>query len=109
MPNFFDSLTDFSEWFSKDVDVGGDRVKNNSQVRNYNRAVLAHISMQTVRGMVMSSDFFAWQRTQLRFRSFGQVSRLHQILKPFMLRRVKKDVEHELVPKIERVGRNQLI
>ena len=34
-----------------------------------------------------------------------QVSRLHKILKPFMLRRVKKDVEHELAPKLERVGR----
>jgi DNA helicase INO80 len=30
-----------------------------------------------------------------------QLSRLHAILKPFMLRRVKKDVEHEIGPKEE--------
>jgi DNA helicase INO80 len=30
-----------------------------------------------------------------------QLKRLHQILKPFMLRRVKKDVEHEIGPKVE--------
>ena len=30
-----------------------------------------------------------------------QLQRLHKILKPFMLRRVKKDVEHEIGPKLE--------
>lgn len=30
-----------------------------------------------------------------------QLQRLHMILKPFMLRRVKKDVENEMAPKIE--------
>jgi DNA helicase INO80 len=30
-----------------------------------------------------------------------QLKRLHKILKPFMLRRVKKDVEHEIGPKEE--------
>lgn len=30
-----------------------------------------------------------------------QLQRLHMILKPFMLRRVKSDVEHEMAPKIE--------
>src|SRR6202041_2229129 len=30
-----------------------------------------------------------------------QLARLHMILKPFMLRRVKKDVENEMPPKIE--------
>ena len=31
----------------------------------------------------------------------GQLSRLHLILKPFMLRRIKRDVEHEMAEKIE--------
>lgn len=31
----------------------------------------------------------------------GHLSRLHMILKPFMLRRIKKDVENELSDKIE--------
>ena len=30
-----------------------------------------------------------------------QISRLHMILKPFMLRRIKKDVENELTDKVE--------
>ncbi len=29
-----------------------------------------------------------------------QLSRLHLILKPFMLRRIKKDVEHEMADKV---------
>ena len=31
-----------------------------------------------------------------------QLSRLHLILKPFMLRRIKKDVEHEMAEKVSR-------
>ena len=30
----------------------------------------------------------------------NQLSRLHMILKPFMLRRIKKDVEHEMAEKV---------
>lgn len=30
-----------------------------------------------------------------------QLSRLHMILKPFMLRRIKKDVENELSDKVD--------
>ncbi len=30
----------------------------------------------------------------------NQLSRLHLILKPFMLRRIKKDVEHEMAEKV---------
>ena len=35
--------------------------------------------------------------------SSDQLSRLHMILKPFMLRRVKKDVENELSDKVESI------
>lgn len=35
------------------------------------------------------------------FNIAGHLSRLHMILKPFMLRRIKKDVENELSDKIE--------
>ena len=31
-----------------------------------------------------------------------QLHRLHMVLKPFMLRRVKRDVEHEMASKIEK-------
>ena len=37
----------------------------------------------------------------LFFSSTVQISRLHMILKPFMLRRIKKDVENELTDKVE--------
>ena len=32
----------------------------------------------------------------------NQLSRLHMILKPFMLRRIKRDVEHEMAEKVYR-------
>jgi len=40
--------------------------------------------------------------------SSKQIQRLHQVLKPFMLRRVKSDVEAELAPKVEKVIRCDL-
>ena len=42
------------------------------------------------------------QQSQFFFSFYtGQISRLHLILKPFMLRRIKKDVENELTDKVE--------
>ena len=38
------------------------------------------------------------------FHNTDQLSRLHKILKPFMLRRVKKDVEHEMAEKVQLFG-----
>jgi len=39
--------------------------------------------------------------TCFKFCAAEHLSRLHMILKPFMLRRIKKDVENELSDKIE--------
>ena len=62
MPDLFDSLDQFKEWFSKDIE-------SNSEDR--------------------------------RKLNIIQLNRLHAILKPFMLRRVKKDVEKEIGKKTE--------
>lgn len=44
---------------------------------------------------------FSIQCLNFKFIFVEQISRLHMILKPFMLRRIKKDVENELSDKIE--------
>lgn len=62
MPTLFESLDEFKDWFSLDVE---NRAENNT---------------------VVDSD---------------HLSRLHKILKPFILRRIKKDVESELHDKVE--------
>lgn len=62
MPQLFDSLEQFKEWFSKDIEAGAGDKQPLNQV---------------------------------------QLNRLHAILKPFMLRRVKKDVEKEMGKKYE--------
>eukprot|EP00210_Caulerpa_lentillifera_P005439 g5201.t1 len=64
MPTLFDSMEQFSEWFSKDLEnfVEGSQELNKEQLK-----------------------------------------RLHSILSPFMLRRVKSDVASELVSKIEHI------
>ena len=54
-------------------------------------------------------EFKEWFSKDIESRAEGksaaldkdQLSRLHLILKPFMLRRVKKEVEHEMAAKIE--------
>ena len=35
----------------------------------------------------------------------SQLSRLHMILKPFMLRRIKRDVEHEMAEKVNKCSK----
>lgn len=41
-----------------------------------------------------------WLMFIILFFFVDQLSRLHMILKPFMLRRIKKDVEHEMAEKV---------
>lgn len=62
MPQLFDSLDQFKEWFSKDIESSSEDKKKINQI---------------------------------------QLNKLHAILKPFMLRRVKKDVEKEIGKKTE--------
>ncbi|KAM3180585.1 hypothetical protein ACTXT7_015997, partial [Hymenolepis weldensis] len=71
MPALFDSHDEFADWFSKDIE---------SQA--------AADSSGGVSGAVAELDE-------------NQLSRLRLILKPFMLRRVKAEVEHEITEKTE--------
>jgi chromatin-remodeling ATPase INO80 len=61
MPSLFDSHDEFNEWFSKDIESGGEKQGGMSE---------------------------------------HQLRRLHMILKPFMLRRIKKNVQNELGEKV---------
>ena len=62
MPKLFNSLEQFQEWFSKDIEA-----------HSMNQGELNQ----------------------------EQLKRLHAVLKPFMLRRLKRDVESEIGPKTE--------
>jgi len=46
-------------------------------------------------------DFDAWFDTNKTLGDQTLVDLLHEILKPFLLRRIKSDVEKSLLPKIE--------
>ena len=46
------------------------------------------------------ADLPVYAGSSLSLSTTDQLSRLHKILKPFMLRRVKKDVEHEMAEKV---------
>ena len=85
MPEFFDSHEEFNEWFSREVEDAAEEEQQQQQQQQ-----------QQHRG--------GRQKTALSKRSTfqsRQLARLHLILKPFMLRRVKKDVENEMPPKVE--------
>ncbi|KAK6090490.1 hypothetical protein P3W45_000587 [Vairimorpha bombi] len=62
MPTLFDSLSEFTEWFSKGIEESAEKKKAVDEI---------------------------------------QLQKLHAILKPFMLRRLKSDVKTELGEKIE--------
>jgi SWI/SNF-related matrix-associated actin-dependent regulator of chromatin subfamily A member 5 len=48
-----------------------------------------------------SEDFDEWFNTNTCLGDDSLVARLHGVLKPFLLRRLKADVEKSLLPKIE--------
>ncbi|EAL17685.1 hypothetical protein CNBL2000 [Cryptococcus deneoformans B-3501A] len=48
-----------------------------------------------------SEDFDAWFKTKDEADPDAVVKQLHKVLRPFLLRRVKADVEHSLLPKKE--------
>lgn len=49
----------------------------------------------------MTSKLYNRESSFIFYFILEHLSRLHMILKPFMLRRIKKDVENELSDKIE--------
>ena len=79
MPTLFDSHEEFSEWFSKDIESHA-----------------AEKGGSLDQGSVDLVEICRFQRI-----FSAQLSRLHMVLKPFMLRRLKRDVVGELSAKVE--------
>jgi len=89
MPTLFDSHEEFNDWFSKDIESSAE---NKSQID------------QSEKTLSLSQTLFIYILELLRTKNIlfsEQISRLHMILKPFMLRRIKKEVENELTDKLE--------
>jgi SNF2 family DNA or RNA helicase len=63
--------------------------------------VQLHIVVREGYRMFMGKSDIVSEMYIVRFPVSEHLSRLHMILKPFMLRRIKKDVENELSDKIE--------
>lgn len=51
--------------------------------------------------LIHSEDFDAWFSSKDNSDPDAIVKQLHKVLRPFLLRRVKADVEHSLLPKKE--------
>ena len=86
MPEFFDSHEEFNEWFSREIeDAAEEEQKMASDGKQKGGGPGRHKAALSKRSTFQSR----------------QLARLHLILKPFMLRRVKKDVENEMPPKVE--------
>jgi DNA helicase INO80 len=86
MPTLFDSHDEFNEWFSKDIE---------------NHATTQTALNERIQFLVHSLLFFNEFNYFIFLTPEDQLNRLHMILKPFMLRRVKREVENEMAPKIE--------
>ncbi|KER21238.1 hypothetical protein T265_10398 [Opisthorchis viverrini] len=80
MPTLFDSHDEFANWFSRDIES---QVTATSAGGNGSGGASSTMSLATSRF------------------TENQLSRLHLILKPFMLRRTKAEVEHEISTKTE--------
>ncbi|XXG81817.1 hypothetical protein AAC387_Pa09g2379 [Persea americana] len=73
LPNIFNSSEDFSQWFNKPFESGGDNSPDEALLSEEENLLI--------------------------------INRLHQVLRPFVLRRLKNKVENELPEKIERLVR----
>ncbi|XP_058108290.1 chromatin structure-remodeling complex protein SYD-like isoform X2 [Magnolia sinica] len=73
LPNIFNSSEDFSQWFSKPFENGGDNSPDEALLSEEENLLI--------------------------------INRLHQVLRPFVLRRLKQKVANELPEKIERLVR----
>ncbi|XP_059665229.1 chromatin structure-remodeling complex protein SYD [Cornus florida] len=73
LPNIFNSSEDFSQWFNKPFESGGDNSPDEALLSEEENLLI--------------------------------INRLHQVLRPFVLRRLKHKVENQLPEKIERLVR----
>ncbi|KAK4473025.1 hypothetical protein MN116_004219 [Schistosoma mekongi] len=83
MPTLFDSHDEFANWFSRDIES-----QASATARTSSSSVSGGGGSGT--GSLITSKL-----------NENQLSRLHLILKPFMLRRTKAEVEHEISTKTE--------
>ncbi|KAK6464709.1 SNF2 family N-terminal domain-containing protein [Scheffersomyces coipomensis] len=83
MPDGFANLEDFQQWFGKPVDriMEQTSAANNSDLIDENES--------TTKGMDEETK--------------NTVARLHQVLRPYLLRRLKKDVEKQMPGKYEHI------
>ena len=85
MPEFFDSHDEFNEWFSREIEDAAEEEQKQATGEGRHKAGGRAKSALSKRSTFQSR----------------QLARLHLILRPFMLRRVKRDVENEMPPKVE--------
>ncbi|CAH8491773.1 unnamed protein product [Schistosoma rodhaini] len=83
MPTLFDSHDEFANWFSRDIE-------SQASVTARTGGGGGSITSSSGTGSLITSKL-----------NENQLSRLHLILKPFMLRRTKTEVEHEISTKTE--------
>ena len=91
MPTLFDNHEEFDDWFSKDIE-------SRLVVRYYLFFQLFVDFTLKKQFDKFFLNFSAESKSQVDEK---QITRLHTLLKPFMLRRIKKDVENELTEKLE--------
>jgi hypothetical protein len=93
MPQLFNSSDDFQTWFGGSAGLGGPAAaagscpETSEANRDDDESALLHASMLTEEEVLLVTN------------------RLHQVLRPFMLRRLKETVAGELPPKVERIIR----
>lgn len=90
MPTLFDSHEEFNEWFSKDIESHAENKSAIDESECRPRCCAEAVQPFRAKLALLISRHVS-----------DQLSRLHMILKPFMLRRIKKDVENELSDKVK--------
>lgn len=118
MPTLFDSHEEFNEWFSKDIESHAENKSaiDESEYRPRSRRPSCFPAGNTLNAYkklvrecngvkLCCAEGLQPSRAKLvlliSHHVSDQLSRLHMILKPFMLRRIKKDVENELSDKVK--------
>ena len=106
MPKFFDSHQEFNEWFSRGIESATQ--DGNQKHRGLGAAITDRMYLRVApidcysSILVRTTIYLVWLAHAWTHANAEQIQRLHMILKPFMMRRIKKDVENEIADKVEK-------
>ena len=107
LPTIFKSCSTFEQWFNAPFAMTGEKVGYALWIRNKHSRTYFHIDMSCIWNVLNSNKIrlilptlFSLKVDLNEEETILIIRRLHKVLRPFLLRRLKKEVEAQLPEKV---------